>query len=96
MSTKRPTAIESLSDPTRMGILRMIRPFDADNTQIADFMDVSRPTVSVHAKALADAGFISTERGGRQGRHGFHPDAVRKLCEDLLRYLDVPVEGQNE
>lgn len=88
--------LKALADPTRLDILRMARFYDADNTQIAGFMSVSRPTVSVHAKTLADAGFISTERQGRQARHSFHPEAVRKLCEDLLRYLDVPAEGQNE
>jgi DNA-binding transcriptional ArsR family regulator len=88
--------LKALADPTRLDILRMARFFDADNTQIAGFMSVSRPTVSVHAKTLAGAGFISTERQGRQARHSFHPEAVREFCEDLLRYLDVPSEGQNE
>lgn len=88
--------LKALADPTRIGILRMVRFFDADNTQIAGFNGVSRPTVSVHAKTLADAGFISTERDGRQARHSFHPEAVRKLCEDLMRYLDVPADGTDE
>ena len=88
--------LKALADPTRLDILRMVRFLDADNTQIAGFIGVSRPTVSVHARTLADAGFISTEREGRQAQHSFHPEAVRKLCEELLRYLDVPSEGQNE
>ena len=87
--------LKALADPTRLDILRMTRFLDADNTQIAGFVSVSRPTVSVHARTLADAGFISTERQGRQARHTFHPEAVRELCEDLLRYLNVPFEGQN-
>ena len=88
--------LKALADPTRISILRDIRYFDADNTQIAGWLDVSRPTVSVHAKTLAAAGFISSERQGRQARHSFHPDAVRKLCEDLMRYLNVPAEDPGE
>ena len=66
---RQPTVkLKALADPTRISILRMIRYFDADNTQIAGWLDVSRPTVSVHAKTLAEAGFISTERDGRQAR----------------------------
>ena len=84
--------LKALSDPTRMSILRMIRLFDADNTQIAGYLDVSRPAVSAHARILADNGFISTTHDGRHARHAFHPDAVRQLCDDLLRYLDVRVE----
>lgn len=84
--------LKALSDPTRLSIVRMIRNLDADNTQIAGYLGVSRPAVSVHAKILADAGFISTSREGRQARHAFHPDKVRHLCTELLRYLEVPAE----
>jgi ArsR family transcriptional regulator len=90
------TKIKALADPTRLGILRMIRLFDADNTQVADYLGVSRPAVSVHAKILADAGFISTTRQGRRARHAFHPDAVRQALSDLLRYLDVAEEASHE
>jgi len=86
------SGLKALADPTRVSILRMIRNLDADNTQIAGYLGVSRPAVSVHAKILADAGFISTSRQGRQARHAFHPDKVRYLCAELLRYLEVPVE----
>ncbi|MEA3510792.1 MAG: metalloregulator ArsR/SmtB family transcription factor [Actinomycetota bacterium] len=88
--------LKALADPTRMGILRMIRLFDFDNTQIARYLNLSRPTVSVHAKILSEAGLITTTREGRQARHAFHPDAVRRLCDDLLRYLDVAAENPDE
>jgi DNA-binding transcriptional ArsR family regulator len=81
--------LKALSDPNRMSILRMIRNIDADNTQIAGFLNVSRPAVSMHAKTLASAGLISTTHAGRHARHAFHPDAVRQLCDELLNYLDV-------
>ena len=85
-----------MADPTRMSVLRMIRFMDADNTQIAGWLDVSRPSVSMHAKILADAGLISTTRQGRQARHVFHPDEVRQLCDELLRYLDVSGDTPGE
>ena len=85
--------LKALADPTRLNILRMIRMFDFDTTQIAGYLEVSRPTVSVHAKTLADAGLISTTRDGRKARHAFHPDAIRQLSDELLHYLDLPAEG---
>jgi DNA-binding transcriptional ArsR family regulator len=84
------TRLKALADPTRLSILKMIRSIDFDNTQLAGYLGVSRPTVSVHTKLLAEAGFISTARAGRQARHTFHPDSIRSLLDDLLRYLDVP------
>jgi ArsR family transcriptional regulator len=82
--------LRAVSDPTRMSILRIIRMHDVDNTQLAGHLDVSRPTVSVHAKVLADAGLITTTREGRQARHALQPAAVKQLCDDLLRFLDIP------
>jgi DNA-binding transcriptional ArsR family regulator len=88
--------LKALSDPTRMSILRMIRMFDADNTQIGGYLEVSRPAVSAHAKILADNGFINTTHDGRHARHAFHPNAVRQLCDELLHYLDVRAEDPDE
>jgi DNA-binding transcriptional ArsR family regulator len=82
--------LKALADPTRLSLLRMIRNMDVDNTQLAGFLEVSRPTVSVHAKLLAAAGFIESRQEGRQARHSFRPAALRQLCDELLRYLDVP------
>jgi ArsR family transcriptional regulator len=83
------TKLKALADPTRLWILRMIRNMDVDNTELAAFVEVSRPTVSVHAKLLADAGFITTRREGRRARHIFHPEAIRHLSEQLARFLEV-------
>lgn len=82
--------IKAVGDPTRLSILRMIRMHDLDNTQIASCLGLSRPTVSVHAKALADAGLISTTREGRKAIHSCEPDAIRRLFDDLATFLDVP------
>jgi DNA-binding transcriptional ArsR family regulator len=82
--------LKALADPTRLSMLRVVRNMDFDNTQLGNFLEVSRPTISVHAKVLADAGLISTRREGRQARHTSHPAEIRRLCEDLLRFLDVP------
>lgn len=81
--------LSALADSTRLRILRMIQMHDLDNTQIASCMGVSRPTVSVHAKVLAEAGLISTRREGRQAVHTSEPDAIKNLYEELSAFLDV-------
>lgn len=80
--------LSALADPTRLRILKMIQMHDLDNTQIAGCMDVSRPTVSVHAKVLAEAGLISTRRKGRQAVHTSEPGAITALFEELSNFLD--------
>jgi len=84
--------VKALSDPTRLLILRMIRNMSMDNTAMADFLELSRPTVSVHAKQLREAGLIRTRRHGRQAQHEIVPEELHRLFLDLQRFLDLPPE----
>ncbi|MCB0077747.1 MAG: metalloregulator ArsR/SmtB family transcription factor [Anaerolineales bacterium] len=85
--------LKALSDPTRLFILRLIRRFSMDNTEMADVLEIARPTVSVHAKVLREAGLIHTKQIGRQAQHEIDAAAIRKLVDDLLVLLDLP-EGE--
>lgn len=86
------TVMKALADPTRLRILRLIRHFDLDNTQIASYLDISRPTVSEHARILREAGLIQTRRAGRQARHTMKPDALERVYEALGSLFDVSEE----
>jgi ArsR family transcriptional regulator len=88
--------LKALGNPTRVSILRMIRMHDLDNTQLAGYLGISRPTASVHAKVLSDAGFITTSREGRQAGHSFQPESITRLCEDMIRFLDVPGHSDDD
>lgn len=81
---------KAMADPTRLIILRLIRHFGMMNTELASFMEISRPTVSVHAKILREAGLIQSEQHGREVRHEIVPSEVRRLFSDLERFLDLP------
>jgi len=63
------------------------------NTEIAEYLGMSRPTVSVHAKILRQAGLIRSRQDGRLVRHEIVPAEVRRLFHDLERFLDLPEEG---
>ena len=82
--------IQALSDPTRLIILRLIRNMAMTNTDMAEFLQISRPTVSIHAKILREAGLIRTEQDGRIMRHEIIPENVHQLLKDLDRLLDLP------
>lgn len=81
--------LKALADPTRLEIVRLMRHLELDNTQIAAFLQISRPTVSIHARQLREAGLIETRHLGRKARHTVRHEAVRALFEDLERYLDL-------
>jgi len=81
---------KALADPTRLIILRLIRNFGMTNTEIASFMEIARPTASVHAKILREAGLIRSRQQGREIHHEIVSDEVRRLFSDLERFLDLP------
>ena len=82
----------ALGDPTRLMILRLIRHFGMINTEIADYLQLARPTVSVHAKILREAGLIRSRQEGRLVRHEIIPTEIRRLFRDLEGYLGLPEE----
>lgn len=90
LSANIATRTSALADPTRLAILRLIRFLSMSNTDIATYLELARPTVSVHAKILREAGLIRTHNEGRQVRHEIDAEAVRQLFHDLERFLDLP------
>jgi DNA-binding transcriptional ArsR family regulator len=86
------TRIQALADPTRLGILRLIRHFGMINTEIGKFMGISRPTVSIHAKQLREAGLIRSYEQGRETRHEIVPGELQRMFHDLEAFLDLPEE----
>lgn len=83
---------KALADPTRLIILRMIRHFGMINTEMATALGLARPTVSVHAKILHDAGLIESHREGRETRHKIVRAGVLRLLNDLKQFVDIEQE----
>jgi DNA-binding transcriptional ArsR family regulator len=81
---------QALADPTRLLILRLIRNIGMTNTDMAAFMDLSRPTVSIHARILREAGLIRSHQEGRSVRHEIVPGELQRLFKDLENFLDLP------
>jgi DNA-binding transcriptional ArsR family regulator len=84
--------LKALADPTRLAIMRIVRSSPQDNTVIATHLGISRPTVSIHAKQLREAGLIRTFEEGRSVRHEVVYQEIRRLFQDLERFLDLPPE----
>lgn len=80
---------KALGDPTRLLILRLIRHFPMMNTELAEFLEIARPTASIHAKILREAGLITSRQDGHAVRHEIDRDSIRRLFDDLYRFLDL-------
>jgi ArsR family transcriptional regulator len=81
---------KALADPTRLVMLRMIRHLGMVNTEIANYLGIARPTISLHAKMLREAGLIRSQQDGRVVRHEINPEEIRRLFRDLEKVIDLP------
>jgi len=83
---------QALADPTRLVILRLIRNIGMTNTDMAAYLGLARPTVSIHARILREAGLIRSRQEGRLVKHEIVPEELHRLFTDLERFLDLPDE----
>jgi DNA-binding transcriptional ArsR family regulator len=80
----------ALGDPTRLTILRLIRHFGLVNTEIAAYLNMARPTVSIHARILRDAGLITSKKVGRETHHEICWEEMKKFLQDFENFLEFP------
>lgn len=55
----------ALSDPTRRRVLALLRERPRSAGELAEYFDVSKPTMSAHFAVLREAGLISSEKRGK-------------------------------
>ena len=58
------TVFRAIADPTRRGILRMLRDRQHTVGEIARNFSTSRPAISKHLRLLRSAGLVVTHRNG--------------------------------
>ncbi len=70
-----------LADATRMGIIKHLQEGGAQNVSaLTKLLRVSQPTVSHHLHRLADAGYVTRTRLGKQIRYEFRKDYPCRGC----------------
>lgn len=56
---------KALNDPTRRGILKMLKSKDLTAGEIAEAFDISKPSISHHLEILHRAELVHRERDGQ-------------------------------
>ena len=80
---------QSLADPIRREILRMLRNQPMNAGEIADAFSVSRPAVSRHLRVLREAGLVNDAALGRERAFSLLPDGLVEL-ESFIAELRAP------
>jgi DNA-binding transcriptional ArsR family regulator len=69
----------ALSDPTRRSVMRLLSEGDANATEIADQLPISRQAVAKHLSTLSEAGLVTSQRDGRENRYHLTPQPFHEV-----------------
>jgi DNA-binding transcriptional ArsR family regulator len=77
----------ALSDPTRRGILELLRSGPRTSGEIADKFSTSWATISRHLSVLKDAELILAERDGQHVVYELNTTVFQDVVEHLIKWL---------
>ncbi len=80
-------SFKALSDPTRRQILRLLREKDRTAGEIADFFNMTKPSISHHLNALKQAGLVMDERQGQHILYSINTSVVEEVMGWFLELL---------
>jgi ArsR family transcriptional regulator len=74
---------KALKDPTRRGILDLLKRGDLSAGEIADRFNISKPSISHHLDILKQAGLVEATREGQFINYTLNT----AVMDDLLKWL---------
>jgi len=83
---------KALGDESRLRILRLLASGDLYLTEIADRMELSKPTVSHHLAQLRAAGLVTMTEAGALTYYSLRHDRVAEAGIELTRLLGGPTQ----
>ena len=81
-----PTAFAAVADPTRRGILDLLRNGELSAGALAREFPVSRPAVSRHVRVLRDAGLVRLRRDRQTLHYSLNPGPLADIDRWLSGY----------
>ena len=74
----------ALGDPTRRGILRLLRKGSHGAGEIAEHFAISKATLSHHFRTLEEAGLVRSERRGTRVVYTLQTNLLEELASEIL------------
>jgi len=81
--------LKTLSDNTRLRILKLLREEPLTAAQMAKRLRLRPPTISHHLKSLRLAGLVNISRSDDDIRYSTRVARVLELCEDIRQFLMI-------
>ena len=83
---------KALGDPTRRGILRMLRSEEMSAGRIAEEFSVTKSTLSGHLNVLKEANLVVAERSGTTIVYSLNVGVYEEMLGAVMELLGVGAE----
>jgi len=80
--------ISILNDPSRLRIVKVLWNYDSTTKELAEILELSPTTVSLHLKQMKEGNFVTTQKIGKYVYYQLRKDMFYGLDQRLQRYLN--------
>ena len=82
-----------LAEPTRRGILDLLRAGERPVNDLVDALRISQPAVSKHLKVLRDAGLVTVRADAQRRLYSLRPEPLSEVDAWLAPYRQLWTES---
>jgi DNA-binding transcriptional ArsR family regulator len=86
----------ALADPTRREILRLLRRGEMSAGELAEYFDMTKPSLSHHFNLLKQADLVTTRREGQQIIYALNTTVMQDLAAVLWDLFSPPSAIEKE
>jgi len=86
-------AFKSLSDETRLRILRLLMERECCVCEVMQALEISQARASRNLGILEDAGFVKSRRDGLWVVHSIDKEGIKKYSADLVQSIKDALKG---
>ncbi|RKD26907.1 DNA-binding transcriptional regulator, ArsR family [Caminicella sporogenes DSM 14501] len=80
---------KALSDPTRRRILKLLREEDLTAGEIAEYFNISKPSISHHLNILKNADLVFAEKQGQKILYSLNTTAIQEIIKWFFDFLEI-------
>lgn len=79
---------KALADPTRRKILELLKEKDLTAGEIADFFNISKPSISHHLNILKNVGLVLSEKVGQNIYYSLNTTAFQEIMKWIFDFME--------
>ncbi len=85
---------KALADPTRRKVLQLLKERPMSAGEIAEHVDIAKPTLSAHFAILREAGLVGSEKKGKTVTYWLNASVLEEAFLAFAETLDLGLKAE--